>query len=64
MVWYVDKTDFQKIHFTGDSVFDIMEGDDVQEKLLNIYRVNAFIQRRCSLLRICRNSTFKCILVK
>lgn len=29
-------------------MFNIMEGDDVQEKHLNIHWVNAFIQRRYS----------------
>jgi len=44
----VDKTDLWTTHFSGDSVFGIMEGDGVQEKHLNIQRVNVFIQRRCS----------------
>lgn len=46
MLWSADKTDLWKIHFIGDFVFDIIEGDDVQEKHLNIHRVNAFIQRK------------------
>lgn len=48
MGWSVDKIHLWKIHFIGHSVFDIMEGDDVQKKQLSIYRVNAFVQRRCS----------------
>lgn len=36
VVWFGDKRGLWKSHFTGDSVFDITEGDDVQEKQLSI----------------------------
>lgn len=44
MLWYVDKTHLWKTHFTGDSAFDIMEGDALQRKQLDICRFSALVQ--------------------
>lgn len=46
MVWYTQI--FGKYILLEDSLFDITEGDDIEEKHLIIYRVNTRIQRRCS----------------
>lgn len=44
MLWYVDKTHLWKTHFTGHSAFDIMEGDALQRKQLDICRFSALVQ--------------------
>lgn len=44
MLWYVDETHLWKTHFTGDSAFDIMEGDALQRKQLDICRFSALVQ--------------------
>lgn len=44
MLWSVDKIHIWKTHFTGDDAFHIPEGDALQRKQLDIYRINAFVQ--------------------